>query len=243
MDAISTMTPLSEIESFLAQFRYLCSAGFKSSLSFNSDENGHARVTLEVNLGFIQPPFTVPPPATTSPKKLRRSPSYYRRLQRRKEFRQQLSSNNESKYDVTEEVSIEVTSNEDVSNEVIQEHSSTFNACDIGAINVAEEESHLEKVDDCDASEEVDVNSFAVDEDPTKLQENEDSVQEVNEPRMNTIDKESTRHMSLAKEAVDNEANNVAKFDQNLSAIDNLRNLTASLDLIHRNRSYNYTYH
>ena len=80
-----------------------------------------------------------------------------------------MSSNNESKYDVTEEVSTEVISNEDVSNEVIQEHSSTFIACNIGAINVAEEESHLEKVDDCDASEEVDVSSFTVDEDSTIL--------------------------------------------------------------------------
>ena len=125
----------------------MCSSGFKSSLSINSDENGHARVTLEVDIGFLQPPLTVPPPTSPSPKKIKRSPGYYRRLQRRKEFRQQLSSTNDSKVDETEEVSVKVSrieisnevgheevsnevSHKEVSNEVIHEEVTFYNACE-----------------------------------------------------------------------------------------------------------------
>ena len=84
------MAAVKELESFIAKFRYLCSSGYRTSLSFKSDVNGNAHVAFEVDLGFIQPPFAVPPPPSTSPKK--RSPEYYQRLQRRRQEREQLDS-------------------------------------------------------------------------------------------------------------------------------------------------------
>ena len=89
------MTPDLEFESFVAKFRYLTSAGYATSLSFTPDENRHARVSLEVNLGFVKPPFNFPPPSPPASKNIRRSPGYYRRLQRRKESRQQSNSTND----------------------------------------------------------------------------------------------------------------------------------------------------
>ena len=83
-----------ELESFIAKFRYLCSAGYDASMTLSS-EKGEARISFNVNLGVLPPPMTVPPPATTAPDtpcQRRRSPSYYRRLKRRSNARQNLDS-------------------------------------------------------------------------------------------------------------------------------------------------------
>ena len=77
-----------ELESFLQKYKYLCSAGFKAHLSFAS-ENCCTRVSLEVDLPFLSPPWNSPPPFTLSPQSPRnRSPSYFRRLKRRRDARE-----------------------------------------------------------------------------------------------------------------------------------------------------------
>ena len=90
MAAEPKMAPFSELDSFVAKFRYLCSAGFNASLSLNAVGDGHARVSFEVDLGFLEPPMSVPPPI--SPIQPRRSPAYFRRLKKRKDSRQKLGT-------------------------------------------------------------------------------------------------------------------------------------------------------
>ena len=83
-----------ELESFVAKFRYLCSAGFDSTLTL-SPKKGQAHVSFNVNLGFLPPPLSFPPPSTAvpaTPCSRRRSPSYYRRLKRRSDARQNLGA-------------------------------------------------------------------------------------------------------------------------------------------------------
>ena len=101
-----------ELDSFVSKFRYMCSAGYKTSLTFSS-ENGTAHVRFDANLGFLPPLLSVPPPV--SPLQRQRSPSYFRRLKRRSALRQNISSlngtnstsmNGEKENDVTEEVAI-----------------------------------------------------------------------------------------------------------------------------------------
>ena len=84
----------SEIDQIVAHYKYLCSAGYEACVTLRS-EKGQTRVNLDVNLGFILPPFTTPPPVYQSPPP-RRSPGYYRRLKKRRDARQQLDSFNEN---------------------------------------------------------------------------------------------------------------------------------------------------
>ena len=73
-----------EIDSFVSKYRHLCTLGYEASLTFKSN-NGHTQISFEVNLGFMPPPFSMPPPATPSPRP--RSPAYNRRLKRRSDSR------------------------------------------------------------------------------------------------------------------------------------------------------------
>ena len=58
-----------ELDSFLSKFKYLSSVGFKAAISFKS-ENFVTRVSLEVELPFVLPPWNLPPPSNvaSSPK-------------------------------------------------------------------------------------------------------------------------------------------------------------------------------
>ena len=81
-----------ELTSFVTKYRYLCSAGFQAHLSF-SCQNGRTHVSLNVDLGILQPPVEQPPPTATLSKSSKcRSPSYSRRLQRRRHERESANS-------------------------------------------------------------------------------------------------------------------------------------------------------
>ena len=73
-----------ELESLLAQFRFMSSAGHKTSLNLSS-EKGRVSVSFNVELGFMSPPVEIPPPQSSLT--FRKSPSYYRRLKRRRDAR------------------------------------------------------------------------------------------------------------------------------------------------------------
>ena len=105
MASKSTMSPLSELNSFVTKFHYLCSAGFKASLTLNSSGDGRARVAFEVELGFLQPPVTVPPPVSPSSKQ-RRSPAYNRRLKKRREARQKLDNLYDANLDPNDSITV-----------------------------------------------------------------------------------------------------------------------------------------
>ena len=236
------MTPDLELQSFVTKFRYLTSAGYPTSLSFTSDENRHARVSLEVNLGFIQPPFDFPPPSPPASKNIRRSPGYYRRLQRRKESRQQFNSTNDDvetqclrKNEIeTEKVSESITGNEDLN----------ASACDNIDPKVL--------VVDSDCTDETKTNSFEDTEEVanTESVRNNEYVMEYNgqigmavigvDDRKSSLNESESRPPCNASAADSIEDDlDVAKYDRNISAIDNLKNLTLSLDLIHRRRNFN----
>ena len=121
MAAEPKMAPFSELESFVAKFRYLCSAGFNASLSLNSDGDGHARVSFEVDLGFLEPPMTLPPPI--SPYRPRRSPAYFRRLKKRRDSRQKSNdlSNSFTVSNDSMSVTEKVTENEEVQTDILVE--------------------------------------------------------------------------------------------------------------------------
>ena len=94
-----------ELDSFLQKYKYLCSAGFKATVSFAS-ENCCTHVTLEVDLPFLSPPRNSPPPFTLTPQSPRnRSPSYFRRLKRRRDAREcsNVETSEENKVQVMDE--------------------------------------------------------------------------------------------------------------------------------------------
>ena len=76
-----------EIDSFVLKFKYLCHAGYKASLSLES-ENGEAFVSLKAGLGFLPPPLLLPPAQGHGhgqhlpPRN--RGPAYTRRQERRR---------------------------------------------------------------------------------------------------------------------------------------------------------------
>ena len=113
------MSTYQEIESFISKFKYLCSAGYSSTLSLSS-EKGQVSVSFNVNLGFLPPPTGVPPPSSVlSPR--RRSPSYIRRLKRRKDAREAPECNLNEKQDtveVSEDTNYLEDTNKDVNNTV-----------------------------------------------------------------------------------------------------------------------------
>ena len=81
-----------ELTSFVTKYRYLCSAGFQAHLSF-SCQDGRTHVSLNVDLGILQPPVDQPPPTTALSKSSKcKSPSYSRRLQRRRHERESATS-------------------------------------------------------------------------------------------------------------------------------------------------------
>ena len=126
-----TVSASVELESFIAKFRYLCSAGYQASLSLKS-ENGIARVSFDVTLGFVPPPVSLPPPVSPSQQR-HRSPAYLRRLKRRKEARQNsarendvllmnhISDANVNQSVRTEEDTDDVQLNKSISSQVITE--------------------------------------------------------------------------------------------------------------------------
>ena len=77
------------------------------------------------------------------------------------------------------------------------------------------------------------------------LEANESIVNESSETkvadvgRMCSTDDHGSRFTANEPAVREESGVNVAPFDENLSAIDNLRNLTLSLDLIHRSRMSN----
>ena len=68
-----------EMDSFIAKFKLLSSAGCKASLNFTA-ECGRIGVTLSADLGYCLPPQT-----SFSPPRPKRGPAYIRRQHRRKE--------------------------------------------------------------------------------------------------------------------------------------------------------------
>ena len=75
-----------EPSSFLTKFKHLCSSGYEATLQLKS-LNGHASVTLDVKLGFVQVTSTAPSVNNSSARKRKRSPSYYRRQELRRNAR------------------------------------------------------------------------------------------------------------------------------------------------------------
>ena len=234
------MMAVHELESFVAKFRYLCSAGYRASLSFNSDANGNAHVKFEVDLGFLEPPYAVPPPNSASPKK--RSPGYYRRLQRRREEREHLNSSNIVNESISTSKPVVETGKvvkHDEMDVVIESACDSTAHVNAGDNSFKENDVDLEgneeaiSVADCENVKEVSVVDAKHDVD--------DDVQDTLDEygSMCTIDDYGPRFPTNESVAREDPGMNVAQFDENLSAIDNLRNLTLSLDLIHRSRMSN----
>ena len=239
------MATINELESFVAKFRYLGSAGRTASLTFSSDVNGNAHVAFEVDLGFIQPPFAVPPPPSTSPKK--RSPGYYRRLQRRRQEREQLDSSK----DLNDTLSVLrpiVDTEKDVKNcekdVVIESACDSTGHVDDGENFAKENDADFKRTEEVISVEDGDNNVMKVTTAVVKhddvLEASESSDIEVADVgRICSTDDLGPRFTANEPAVREETCVNVAPFDENLSAIDNLRNLTLSLDLIHRSRMSN----
>ena len=68
-----------EVDNFVNKFKFLCSAGYKATLTIEASE-GEAFVTLKTGLGHIVPPCPIK-------KSYRRGPSYQRRQEQRQAAR------------------------------------------------------------------------------------------------------------------------------------------------------------
>ena len=238
------MAAVNELESFIAKFRYLCSSGYRASLSFNSDVNGNAHVAFEVDLGFIQPPFAVPPPPSTSPKK--RSPGYYRRLQRRRQEREQLDSSK----DLNDTLSVLrpiVDTEKDVKNcekdVVIESACDSTGHVDDGENFAKENDADFKRTEEVisveDGKNVTKVTTAVVKHDDVLVASESSDIEVADVGRICSTDDLGPRFTANEPAVREETCVNVAPFDENLSAIDNLRNLTLSLDLIHRSRMSN----
>ena len=226
MGADSKMANSAELNSFVEKFRYLCSAGFKASLTFNSDGVGHACVSFQVDLGFIQPPSTVPPP--TSPLQKCRSPAYYRRLKKRRELRQKtdpLCENTTSTQNdattVTEKVMI-------VNEETNVQDDSVEDSCRELEIEADVTEEVIDSKNDMDV-EEVSCAEEAMSN--LNLVEVDKSDRSTGKVVENAICHEDLKLMRDGRNDCEKE---LLPIDNKLSAIEKLQNLTMSLDLIGR---------
>ena len=122
-----------ELESFVTKFKYLCSAGYSTSLSLKA-ENGIAKISFDVSLGFLPPPTSQPPPQCVNmysplPSK-KRNASYMRRQDKR---RSNFTENNDTvviKVNEVEKVETEkvnVQTNDDVNTAVVEADQNTMN--------------------------------------------------------------------------------------------------------------------
>ena len=116
-----------EIDSFVLKFKYLCHAGYKASLSLESD-NGEAFVSLKAGLGFLPPPLLLPPAQGHDHGQhlpsIHRGPAYARRQEKRRaaakqpaEAEKALDSSSGSEHvanDEDSEITEEVIGTEDV---------------------------------------------------------------------------------------------------------------------------------
>ena len=73
-----------EIDSFVTKFKYLCSAGFRTTLTIEA-ENGKASVCLKSDLDVLPPQYISGKPRHQSSRN--RGPSYQRRQERRQAAR------------------------------------------------------------------------------------------------------------------------------------------------------------
>ena len=244
------MTPICELESFVAKFRYLTCAGYQTSLTVRS-ENGQTRVSFDVNLGILPPPFSCPPPGV-SPTQRRRSPSYFRRLKRRSEERK-----NSDLYSNVEEVVTEEVTTSKKTEYVPEAVNSTnvFNDESPGAEEVTtpkkaecvsdieSRKAILNEVDVHTNTEKVNVEENAPCSTAEKV-EVQDSLDRIDAEIKNQNEKVTPRSIESQDRAPPLPAANVgpslAPYDQNLSAIANLQNLTMSLELL-QSRSFSFT--
>ena len=229
MVADSSLATVYELDSFVTKFRYLCSAGFNASLTVKSNGDGRARVSFEVDLGFLQPPLTVPPPVSPVPQ--RRSPAYFRRLKKRKDCRQKIGplfdsgTTNESIV-VTEEVIEPKHETTQIDTLVVK--------C-VDNENVVEE--NAEEV--FESTDEVAVNDLGAEEAVRILKPIETA--EIGASNGFNVEKESHGNAGNTLDAVhkrgDDNGEDLLPFDHNLSAIENLQNLTLSLNQIATRRN------
>ena len=246
MVVVSTMSSSAELNSFVDKFQYLCSAGFNASLTFNSNGAGHARVLFEVDLGFIQPPLTVPPP--TSPSQKCRSPAYYRRLKKRRDLRQKTDPSNENNITQNENDAITVTEKvmkvDDETKEVnVSERADVSVVDDCRILEIIAENTgeviystNMGSTNDIDVAYGTCAEEAESDLNPIVVVSADNSREQVEENAAGqTITQDNSKPLSDGRNDCDTD---VLPFDHNLSAIENLRNLTMSLDLIGR-RNFN----
>ena len=74
-----------EVDSFVNKFKYLCSAGYKATLTIEAS-SGEAVVTLKTSVGHIPPPCPIK-------KNHCRGPSYQRRQEKRQAARDAAAAN------------------------------------------------------------------------------------------------------------------------------------------------------
>ena len=216
-----------ELDSLLSSFRYLCSTGYKASLNLTC-ANGRTVVDFHVDLGFLQPPVEVPPPAASSPVQIRhKSPSYYRRLKRRRDAR--VSSN-----DQADVITVDVNSSAATADvpcdatDDIAEISELMCPADVQE-SVSSQNSFLEKEVSAKSNDVV----VSTEYDDMKVV---DGLKD--EPPTNQGVKNQECTLMLSEVDRTTRGNEVLPpFDEKLSAIDNLRNLTRSLEAM-GNRSH-----
>ena len=157
--AMGMMASGHELEHLLMQFRYMSSAGYKTTFNLSS-EKGHVIASFNVDLGFMQPPVDKPPPSSLSP--IRKSPSYYRRLKRRREARESttIASINED----TEKVSDVIEAEGSIQSESCLDNKeaevcliSNTEAEDVSEMDIQEKQDITEEVNTDDKNAQVEV--------------------------------------------------------------------------------------
>ena len=217
-----------EIDFIVANFKSLLGIGHEASLKLEC-KLGEVWMNLSCKVGRNEPPLTVPAPKcdVNVSRKNHRSPSYFRRQARRRSAResQTASEDNVSLYSpITENVKEET-----IADEALKK------ATSVESDNLVEDDKAVVAEVTDDATEEsVGKDDHSEADKPTcklkETQQNVSSNQVTHATEKYPLLFDDDSRMYPASQFCS--GREISRFDQNLSAIENLRNLTASIEAI-----------
>ena len=222
-----------EIDGFIEHFKLLWRTGHDAKLNIET-RLGEAFITLNCKVGRVAPPLS-PSPSFAS-RKLHRSPSYYRRQCRRKADRDALTGSyacHSTPVDTVltaEQAEDEIADNSCVSKFKAEDTASSAMETCAEESSIPENEVNL-TINDVMVNTAVGAGNVKNGADSNDKVERK--IEDVDQGNVIVTERSRTICQDYSR------GENVATYDGNLTALENLRKLTESLDAIHRGRNPN----